>query len=71
MNKPRCPWSVLVGRPGRCRLAHFHATIRIDGPGGAHDPAPAWAYPDLLITVIQTAAAAIGPLYGCGAPVSR
>ncbi len=47
-----------VGEYQRRGLVHFHAIIRIDGPAGAHDPTPAWAHPDLLTTVIGSAAAA-------------
>ena len=47
-----------VGEYQRRGLVHFHAVIRIDGPAGANDPAPPWAHPDLLTTVIHTAAAA-------------
>ena len=47
-----------VGEYQRRGLVHFHAVIRIDGPGGAHDPAPAWAHPDLLTTATGSAAAA-------------
>ncbi|MBP2474020.1 hypothetical protein JOF53_002892 [Crossiella equi] len=38
-------------------LLHFHAVIRLDGPGGASDPAPAWATPDALNDAVQAAAA--------------
>jgi hypothetical protein len=47
-----------VGEYQRRGLVHFHAVIRIDGPAGAGDPAPAWAHPDLLTTVTHIAAAA-------------
>lgn len=39
-------------------LVHFHAVIRLDGPDGATDPAPAWATSDVLQEAIQAAAAA-------------
>ncbi|MFT7835154.1 replication initiation protein [Saccharothrix sp. BKS2] len=37
-------------------LVHFHAVIRLDGPDGPHDPAPAWATTDLLDQAIHNAA---------------
>ncbi len=37
-------------------LVHFHAVVRIDGPGGPNDPPPAWANTQLLETAIRTAA---------------
>jgi hypothetical protein len=37
-------------------LIHFHAVIRLDGPSGAHSPAPRWAHPDLLTAAVQAAA---------------
>ncbi|HEX3781017.1 MAG TPA: replication initiator [Pseudonocardiaceae bacterium] len=37
-------------------LIHFHAVIRLDGPGGPDDPAPRWAHPDLLTAAVQAAA---------------
>ncbi|MGB6456570.1 MAG: replication initiator [Streptosporangiaceae bacterium] len=33
-------------------LVHVHAVIRIDGPGGAGDPAPPWASASLLRAVV-------------------
>lgn len=38
---------------------HFHAVIRIDGPGGGDTPPPAWATADLLSDAIETAAASV------------
>ncbi|WP_413102494.1 replication initiator [Streptomyces sp. Inha503] len=35
---------------------HFHAVIRIDGPGGGHTPPPAWATVELLSDAIHAAA---------------
>ncbi|MCO1577657.1 replication initiation protein [Crossiella sp. SN42] len=40
-------------------LVHFHAVIRLDGPNGPTDPAPAWASADLLTTAIHAAAASV------------
>lgn len=37
-------------------LVHFHAIIRIDGPGGPEDPPPAWATTALLEQAIRQAA---------------
>lgn len=37
---------------------HFHAVIRIDGPGGGDSSPPAWATAELLADAIRTAAAA-------------
>ncbi|WP_370876690.1 replication initiator [Amycolatopsis thermophila] len=37
-------------------LVHFHAVIRLDGPDGPHDPAPAWADADLLEHAVRAAA---------------
>ncbi|MFF3554684.1 replication initiator [Streptomyces tsukubensis] len=36
---------------------HFHAVIRLDGPGGSHTPPPPWATPGLLTDAIRTATA--------------
>ncbi|MFG2311306.1 replication initiator [Streptomyces sp. NPDC048566] len=36
---------------------HFHAVIRLDGPGGAEDTPPAWATTELLTDAIRSAAA--------------
>jgi len=46
-----------VGEYQRRGLVHFHAVIRIDGPGGAHDPPPPWAHPDVIANVVRAAAA--------------
>ncbi|MET7692793.1 replication initiator [Streptomyces sp. NPDC005483] len=35
---------------------HFHAVIRIDGPGGGNTAPPAWATAELLTDAIETAA---------------
>ncbi|MFF9898887.1 replication initiator [Streptomyces longispororuber] len=35
---------------------HFHAVIRLDGPGGGDTPPPAWATADLLTDAIRAAA---------------
>lgn len=40
-------------------LVHFHAVIRIDGPNGPADPAPAWATGDVLDYAVHAAAAAV------------
>jgi hypothetical protein len=37
-------------------LIHFHAVIRLDGPDGPDDPAPAWAHPDVLTAAVRAAA---------------
>jgi hypothetical protein len=36
-------------------LIHFHAVIRLDGPEGPHDPAPAWADSELIEHAIRAA----------------
>lgn len=36
---------------------HFHAVIRLDGPGGPNTPPPTWATVDLLADAIRAAAA--------------
>ncbi len=36
-------------------VIHFHAVIRLDGPGGAGDPAPRWATSDVLTDAIRLA----------------
>ena len=36
---------------------HFHAVIRLDGPGGPSDPPPAWATVELLTDAIRAAVA--------------
>ena len=46
-----------VGEYQRRGLVHFHAIIRIDGPGGAHDPPPSWAHPYVIANVVRAAAA--------------
>ncbi|WP_405734858.1 replication initiation protein [Streptomyces sp. NBC_00028] len=38
---------------------HFHAVIRIDGPGGGNTPPPAWATAELLSDAIETAASKV------------
>ncbi|WP_328639524.1 replication initiator [Streptomyces canus] len=38
---------------------HFHAVIRIDGPGGGNTPPPAWATAELLTDAIETAASKV------------
>ena len=40
-------------------LVHFHAILRVDGPAGPADPAPAWATPELLDHAVRAAAAAV------------
>ncbi|WP_246076944.1 replication initiator [Actinomadura hallensis] len=40
-------------------LVHFHAVIRLDGPGGPHNPPPAWATLDLLRAAVDHAAGAV------------
>ncbi|CCH28567.1 replication initiator [Actinosynnema sp. NPDC047251] len=37
-------------------LVHFHAVMRIDGPEGSDDPAPAWATAELLDQAVRAAA---------------
>ncbi|AGM09559.1 replication initiator [Amycolatopsis keratiniphila] len=37
-------------------LIHFHAVIRLDGPEGAHDPAPAWVDNMLMEHAVRAAA---------------
>ncbi|MFC9930248.1 replication initiator [Streptomyces sp. NPDC127190] len=34
---------------------HFHAVIRLDGPGGGHTPPPPWATAELLTDAIEAA----------------
>ncbi|WP_037317211.1 replication initiator [Amycolatopsis orientalis] len=36
-------------------LIHFHAVIRLDGPEGAHDPAPTWADNTLMEHAVRAA----------------
>jgi len=40
-------------------LVHFHAMVRVDGPGGPTDPTPAWVTADLLADCIHAAARAV------------
>src|SRR5690606_11081746 len=40
-------------------LVHFHAVIRLDGPGGPANPPPAWATLDLLKVATDHAAGAV------------
>jgi hypothetical protein len=41
-------------------LVHFHAVVRIDGPDGPGDTAPAWATSALLEDCVRAAARAVG-----------
>ncbi|MEY8039154.1 replication initiator [Saccharopolyspora cebuensis] len=34
-------------------VIHFHAVVRLDGPTGPGDPAPAWATSDLLTSAVE------------------
>ncbi|NJP99364.1 replication initiator [Streptomyces zingiberis] len=38
---------------------HFHAVIRLDGPGGGDTPPPSWATAELLTDAIRAAATAV------------
>lgn len=38
-------------------VVHFHIVMRLDGPGGAGDPPPAWATAELLAQAVKSAAA--------------
>ncbi|MFG1612436.1 replication initiator [Nonomuraea wenchangensis] len=40
-------------------VVHFHAVIRLDGPGGPEAPPPPWATADVLTQAIQHAARAV------------
>ncbi|WP_019632275.1 replication initiator [Actinomadura atramentaria] len=40
-------------------LVHFHAVLRLDGPGGPIAPPPAWATYDLLADAVRHAATAV------------
>ncbi|GAA2156440.1 replication initiator [Actinomadura napierensis] len=40
-------------------LVHFHAVIRLDGPGGPDAPPPAWATHELLKAAVDHAAGAV------------
>jgi hypothetical protein len=40
-------------------LVHFHAAIRLDGPGGPSTPPPAWVTLDLLTAAIAQAAGSV------------
>ncbi|MCG5220416.1 replication initiator [Streptosporangium sp. KLBMP 9127] len=40
-------------------LVHFHAVVRLDGPGGPTSAPPGWATADLLAQAIQHAASAV------------
>ncbi|CCH35228.1 replication initiator [Actinosynnema sp. NPDC047251] len=40
-------------------LVHFHAVIRVDGPAGSTDPAPAWATVDLVDHAVRQAARSV------------
>ncbi|MDJ0341388.1 plasmid replication initiator protein [Streptomyces sp. H10-C2] len=35
---------------------HVHAVVRLDGPGGPHDPPPVWGTTDRLTAAVQSAA---------------
>ncbi|MDF5757629.1 replication initiator [Spongiactinospora sp. TRM90649] len=46
-------------------VVHFHAIIRLDGPGGPAAPPPAWATTDLLSDAVRQAAHAVTvPIHG-------
>ncbi|MGX1475834.1 UNVERIFIED_CONTAM: hypothetical protein RKD50_004642 [Streptomyces canus] len=38
---------------------HFHAVIRLDGPGGGNTPPPAWATAELLTDAVEAAASKV------------
>ncbi|MFD7657893.1 replication initiator [Actinosynnema sp. NPDC059797] len=40
-------------------LVHFHAVIRVDGPAGPTDPAPAWATAELVEHAVTAAARSV------------
>jgi hypothetical protein len=40
-------------------LVHFHAIVRLDGPDGATDAAPAWGHADMLDDAVIAAARAV------------
>ncbi|GAA3220929.1 replication initiator [Nonomuraea helvata] len=43
-------------------VVHFHAVIRLDGPGGPTAPPPAWATTDVLTQAVQHAARVVSAL---------
>ncbi|MFI6599124.1 replication initiator [Nonomuraea sp. NPDC050536] len=43
-------------------VVHFHAVIRLDGPGGPAVPPPAWATADVLTQAVQHAARVVSAL---------
>ncbi|MET7459064.1 replication initiator [Nonomuraea sp. NPDC005501] len=43
-------------------VVHFHAVIRLDGPGGPTAPPPAWATADALTQAVQHAARVVSAL---------
>lgn len=47
---------VKVSEYQRRGLVHFHAVIRLDGPGGAGDDPPAWAGGAMLAAAVKSAA---------------
>ncbi|XVV05480.1 replication initiator [Actinosynnema sp. CA-248983] len=50
---------VKVAEYQRRGLLHFHAVIRVDGPGGPGTPAPAAVSAELLCAVVRSAAASV------------
>ncbi|MBM7811924.1 replication initiator [Saccharothrix algeriensis] len=40
-------------------LVHFHAVVRLDGPEGSADPAPAWATVELVDQAVRVAARSV------------
>ncbi|MEU3880091.1 replication initiator [Streptomyces californicus] len=51
---------------------HFHALMRLDGPGGPSEPPPAWATSELLETAVRAARdATTAPLRHSGAVGAR
>ncbi|WP_253781192.1 replication initiator [Nonomuraea roseoviolacea] len=43
-------------------IVHFHAVIRLDGPGGPTAPPPAWATADILADAVRHAARVVSAL---------
>jgi hypothetical protein len=50
---------------------HFHAVVRLDGPGGPEDVPPAWATPALLTNAVREAAVAARVTMGACAAVGE
>jgi len=52
--------AVKVAEFQRRGSVHFHAVVRLDGPGGPGEAAPAWVSAAVLVDAVRSAAGAVG-----------